>query len=38
MPSKKTDKDGKTPTHALDKGRSNKEVGYMRSAATVRLH
>jgi hypothetical protein len=36
MPNKKTDKDGKTPKHGLDKGRSNTEVGYMRSAATVR--
>lgn len=36
MAAKKRDKDGKVAKHALDKDRSNKEVGYMRSAATVR--
>ena len=35
MASKKTDKSGKTPKHGMDKTRANKEVGYMRSAATV---
>lgn len=35
MASKKTDKSGKTPKHGMDKERANKEVGYMRSAATV---
>jgi hypothetical protein len=36
MASQKRDKDGKIAKHAMDRNRSNKEVGYMRSAATVR--